>query len=477
MSIRRNAAWCGILSLCLVILSPLSYAATQHKVYFAESDYALDVYRIQGKQPGKTLLLIGGIQGDEPGGYLSADQYVDMRLQKGTLIIVPRANLKAIMLGQRGPDGDMNRQFLDQPTDNPMQPVVKQLKRLIAESDTVLNLHDGWGYHRPTYIDAQRNPKRYGQSLIVDAESYRCADGTVLPLGEIGRAVLQRVNAQIADPDHYLYYFNTETDRPDTAHRAMRKTATYYALGQHCVPAYGVESSKNLPTLALKVLYHNLVINQFMHHLDIVPEFPQPASDKAADWNRVQLTVNGVQHTVQNGDQVVLQRGDAVSVQPMLGDRARGYTVDIRGVGGLQDQGRVFKLRRNTQLIWRKDQHIVGTATIRVTQNPATPPYFVLEKNGRAMVVPHNQAVTLAADDVIIVRASFGQVTPVAAINVKGWVPPKRYNTGDDRHYRITGRDRLQKKYSVRGRGTRYPVVAENSQGQIVAQMYIQLEP
>ena len=291
----RRSALCGALLQCLLgaILSPLSHATSQHQVYFAETDYALDVYRIQGKQPGKTLLLIGGIQGDEPGGYVSADQYIDVTLQKGNLIIVPRANLKAIMLGQRGPDGDMNRQFLDRPTASPMRPVVDQLKALIAEADLLLNLHDGWGYHRPTYIDAQRNPQRYGQSLIVDAEAYRCADGTLLRLGEIGRHILQQVNAQIARSDHHLYYFNTETDRPDTAHRAMRKTATYYALRQHCVPAYGVESSKNLPTLALKVQYHKLVINQFMRYLDIVPTYPQP-SRVVADASKVQLTVNGV---------------------------------------------------------------------------------------------------------------------------------------------------------------------------------------
>ena len=44
-----------------------------HTVYFKGTDYELNVYRIYGKETGKTLLLIGGIQGDEPGGYLSVD--------------------------------------------------------------------------------------------------------------------------------------------------------------------------------------------------------------------------------------------------------------------------------------------------------------------------------------------------------------------------------------------------------------------
>ena len=43
-------------------------------------------------------MLIGGIQGNEPGGFLSADLYADMSLEKGNLIVVPRANFNSIIL-------------------------------------------------------------------------------------------------------------------------------------------------------------------------------------------------------------------------------------------------------------------------------------------------------------------------------------------------------------------------------------------
>ena len=57
-------------------------------------------------------MLIGGIQGNEPGGFLSADLYADMSLEKGNLIVVPRANFYSILLNKRGPHGDMNRKRL-----------------------------------------------------------------------------------------------------------------------------------------------------------------------------------------------------------------------------------------------------------------------------------------------------------------------------------------------------------------------------
>lgn len=66
-------------------------------VYFQGTDYELSVYQIWGRLKGRTVLIIGGIQGDEPGGYLSADPYADIALKKRDLIIIPRANLPSII--------------------------------------------------------------------------------------------------------------------------------------------------------------------------------------------------------------------------------------------------------------------------------------------------------------------------------------------------------------------------------------------
>ena len=55
--------------------------------------------------------MIGGIQGNEPGGYLAADLLVDKKLKTGNLIIVPRANFHSILMNDRGLNGDMNRKF------------------------------------------------------------------------------------------------------------------------------------------------------------------------------------------------------------------------------------------------------------------------------------------------------------------------------------------------------------------------------
>jgi len=47
-----------------------AFSKREHLVYFPNTAYELNVYKIYGKGPGKTLMLIGGIQGNEPGGFL-----------------------------------------------------------------------------------------------------------------------------------------------------------------------------------------------------------------------------------------------------------------------------------------------------------------------------------------------------------------------------------------------------------------------
>jgi len=83
----------------------------EHKVYFEKTDYELHVFKINGRISGPTLMIIGGIQGDEPGGYVSADMYADVRLKKGNMIVVPRANFMSIMKEVRLVNSDMNRRF------------------------------------------------------------------------------------------------------------------------------------------------------------------------------------------------------------------------------------------------------------------------------------------------------------------------------------------------------------------------------
>ncbi|MCP3901572.1 MAG: succinylglutamate desuccinylase, partial [Desulfobacteraceae bacterium] len=82
-----------------------------YTVFFEGEDNELHVFKVNGTEPGKTLMIIGGIQGDEAAGFLAADRYADISLKKGNLIVVPRANFPSILKRERKINEDMNRKF------------------------------------------------------------------------------------------------------------------------------------------------------------------------------------------------------------------------------------------------------------------------------------------------------------------------------------------------------------------------------
>ena len=66
----------------------------------------------KGEDNNNTLLIIGGIQGDEPGGFVSASVLsTHYEITSGSVWVVPNLNFNSIIERSRGPYGDMNRKF------------------------------------------------------------------------------------------------------------------------------------------------------------------------------------------------------------------------------------------------------------------------------------------------------------------------------------------------------------------------------
>ncbi len=466
---------CSVTKVVLSLLSLIALAASfdsadgagarsEHRVYFEGTSYELHVYKIFGRQPGRTMLIIGGIQGDEPGGFLSADLYTDLTLEKGNLIVVPRANFKSIILFQRGVDGDMNRVFNKKEIENDMDRVVEIIKRLMGEADVFLNLHDGWGFHRPVYIDQLRNPKRFGQSIIVDADEFLCNDGTRISLGEMARQVLDRVNRRIGDKRYFMHYFNTKTSDPDTPFSDMKKTATFYALRKYCIPSFGIETSKHLPSLEMKILHHNYAINEFMALFGIVPEQPRILLLRPYLKYAV-ISVNSEPVVIENGGRLFIEKGDALKVIHVESNYERGISCDILGVGELNDFRKEIKIQNDTKIVFRKDNMKMGSVDVRIRKNGKTKFWvFIVKVNGKMRAVLANEVLSLKEGAELELIETFGDRGGEMdhIINFKGFIPPGvTRNTGDDRGVKILiHRKNFIKRYSRDGRGEVYPVIA-----------------
>ena len=225
-------------------------------------DFSLHVL---GSGGGPTLFVVGGIQGDEPGAFSAASLLVThYEITKGRLIVVPNLNFNSIVLRDRGPNGDMNRKFAALSPQDPEYNTIAKIKSLLLmpQVDAILNMHDGSGFYRPDWEDTMRNPKRWGQSVIIDQANI--GGDAFGDMEKIAKNVLGRTNLQLLEPAHKYHLKNTHTALGD---HEMEKTLTYFAI-TNGKPAFGVEASKNF-SLPVRAYYHIQVLESFMASMGI----------------------------------------------------------------------------------------------------------------------------------------------------------------------------------------------------------------
>jgi len=467
-------------------------AQKTHTVFYEGSENELDVYRIYGIKPGKTLLLIGGIQGDEPGGFLAADLYADFSLEKGNLIVVPRANFPSILQCKRKVNEDMNRKFADDHVVNYEAKVVQVLKQLIMESDCLLNLHEGSGIYSETWESPLKNPSKFGQSIIADTNVFEDREaGIRIDLKAMAEKVIEEINLHIENPEHWFHFNNHRTSQKDSIHKEQRKSATYYALYSCGIPAFGIESAKDLP-LEKKVRQHIYAINGFMELFDIIPETPG-VDLKKPKLKYMVVSVNGsVPVVVENMQHLEINPDDTVEVIDIIANYQRGLSIDIVGVGSrLNDLKKKIVVSEGTRIVAKKDFYPCGSIFLDVKPHGGSLPGLVLSGpdkpsseiryrvriDGKARIADTNDHIELTKTSTfeIIDIITKGIDPSVFVVNFKGFVGNRANNTGEDRGYVIDiGRNVLMKRYSIEKKGSHYYIVTTLDDKE-VSRLYIDI--
>jgi hypothetical protein len=237
-----------------------------------------------------TLLVIGGIQGDEPGGFNAASLLVThYKITQGNVWIVPNLNFLSILKRSRGLYGDMNRKFATLSKEDPEYPLVNKIQNIIRHHDVnlILNLHDGSGFYTKTYIDKRHNPYKWGQSCIIDQAQIK--HEKYGQLHDMAQRAQAHINSHLLQKNHHFGVKNTHTAQGDIE---MARSLTYYAMKQN-KPAFGIEGSKDLPTFE-RVYYHLLALESFMTQMNI--KFTR----------RFNLTRIGVWHAINHDIDITL---------------------------------------------------------------------------------------------------------------------------------------------------------------------------
>ena len=245
-----------LLKLCLILISTSLYAWQN-----------VQVIKKENKDSNTTLLVIGGIHGNEPGGYFAASILAShYKIKSKNLWIVPNLNKKSIQSDRRGINGDMNRKFSIIKKNDKDAQIVKEIKEVILSKNVslVLNLHDGHGFYRKENHGKIFNPNAWGQTCVID----QCNLNPNQAFGDLNKIAIKvkdNMNKNLLQDHHSFNVKNTKTKFDD---EAMQHSLTYFAVTNN-KPAFAIESSKHLSSLSQKVFYQLLAIEEFMKVMDI----------------------------------------------------------------------------------------------------------------------------------------------------------------------------------------------------------------
>ena len=180
----------------------------ERRLLMAGTPYETPLFIFGSGKPGNVLAVLGGVHGNEPGGWLAAERIVDdIRPAQGALLVVPRANRLATELFVRTTDemGDLNRLYPGSPDGLPMAQMAFEIIRVLREfhASLLLDLHESWAFYNDR---TQSGTAFLGQTV------------TTLP-GEpglsIARSIVEAVNQGILAP-HEELFFRDRSFRPSS---------------------------------------------------------------------------------------------------------------------------------------------------------------------------------------------------------------------------------------------------------------------
>ncbi len=193
----------------------------------AGTDYETFVYIIKTDYKKPTIMIVAGTHGNEKAGIKAAEYLKDnIEIEKGTLIIIPKANILACEKNVRcfPPEINLNRVYPGNPQGNYVEKLAYEIFNLMKKYDIglLVDLHESIEFYR-------KNPKNYGQTVVIDSDD-DC-------LFELSSFLVEEMNQGIIE-DSNKYQVLMDPVIGSTAYCA------HHQLG---IPALTFETCRKLP--------------------------------------------------------------------------------------------------------------------------------------------------------------------------------------------------------------------------------------
>jgi len=257
MRIRIATLGLLVLSICGLFAA---VETRRSEVLGTGTDWETPVHLRDTGIPGPTVMIVGGIHGNEPAGARAAGQIRHWPIVRGKLIVVPRANV--VGLGQNTrylPDTpkeqrDLNRNFpgdrLDDGTRGKLAAAI-WLQILQHKPDWLFDLHEGYQFNISHQPEKGRE-KSVGSSIIY-------FQGKEMDL--LAKRMQAVANATVTDPDRKFTLIG----------RGPKRTGMVSAAIRHLeIKGMILETTYQYQRLSVRTKQHRAMMNVALRHVGMI---------------------------------------------------------------------------------------------------------------------------------------------------------------------------------------------------------------
>ncbi|MBK7127242.1 MAG: succinylglutamate desuccinylase/aspartoacylase family protein [Dehalococcoidia bacterium] len=157
---------------------------------------------------GPATMVLGGVHGNEPGGWLAADEVASWEPTAGSLIVLPRANIQALNAFVRTFDeiADLNRMY---PGDPDSVFLMERLAFEILQTcrefgvELLLDMHESWAFYA-------EHPPNSGTGAL--GQTITAGPGP--QQDSFGQRIASIANPQVAQREQFIVREGTQFGRP-----------------------------------------------------------------------------------------------------------------------------------------------------------------------------------------------------------------------------------------------------------------------
>jgi predicted deacylase len=273
-------------------------------------------YVVESSAEGPTLLIAGGLHGNEPAGYRAAEQIRHWPIQCGRLIVVPRVNTPGLKQSTRWLPGEAeaarnaNRNFPESGEPNQARSLpIKALWDFIQAQhpDWVVDLHEGVDFHVV-------NPKSDGSSIIYfDTPEMQ----------ELASKIDEDVNATIDDPQRKIVKLSKSGPINGGLVRA--------AVERLGAKGFCFETTYEKQPISTRTRQHRIMVHRLMRELGMMGEGGVDRIASAEESPRIQVALYDAGGTGGQGAGNlvrILESGSAFTLHHVGPAEIRGGALD-----------------------------------------------------------------------------------------------------------------------------------------------------